>query len=103
MWTNLKLRLSWGQTGNADISTNAFASYQAANGWVGADHNPVTAVTKAKLENPDLKWETTTEWNFGLDFGFLKDRITGSVDVYLIKRSNKSWPISERHKAGELK
>lgn len=71
-----------GQTGNADISTNAFASYQAANGWVGADHNPVTAVTKAKLENPDLKWETTTEWNFGLDFGFLKDRITGSVDVY---------------------
>lgn len=80
--SNLKLRLSWGQTGNADISTNAFASYQAANGWVGADHNPVTAVTKAKLENPDLKWETTTEWNFGLDFGFLKDRITGSVDVY---------------------
>jgi len=37
---------------------------------------------KSRLENPDLKWETTTEWNLGLDFGFLKSRITGSVELY---------------------
>ena len=32
--------------------------------------------------NPNLKWETTTSWNVGFDFGFLKDRITGSFDYY---------------------
>lgn len=80
--SNLKMRLSWGQTGNADITTNAFASYKAENSWINADHDPVTGVMLAKLDNPDLKWETTTEWNLGIDFGFLKERISGSVDIY---------------------
>lgn len=80
--SNLKIRLSWGQTGNADITTNAFASYKAENSWINADHDPVTGVMLAKLDNPDLKWETTTEWNLGIDFGFLKERISGSVDIY---------------------
>ena len=33
--------------------------------------------------NPDLKWETTQEWNFGLDYGVLNNRIHGSLDVYV--------------------
>ena len=80
--SNLKLRLSWGQTGNADISTNAFASYGAQGSWINSDYKTVSGVMKSRLENPDLKWETTTEWNLGLDFGFLKSRITGSVELY---------------------
>ena len=80
--SNLKMRLSWGQTGNADISTNAFASYRAENSWINADYNPVTGVMLSKLENPDLKWETTTEWNLGIDFGFFNERISGSVELY---------------------
>ena len=80
--SNLKLRLSWGQTGNADIGTNAFASFMAENAYVNSDHKTEIGVRKGKIENPDLKWETTTEWNFGLDFGFLKGRISGSVDIY---------------------
>lgn len=80
--SNLKLRLSWGQTGNADISSNAFASYRAENSWINADHKPVTGVILSKLENPDLKWETTTEWNLGIDFGFFNERISGSVELY---------------------
>lgn len=80
--SNLKLRLSWGQTGNADIGTNAFASFLAENAYVNSDHKTEIGVRKGKIENPDLKWETTTEWNFGLDFGFLKGRISGSIDIY---------------------
>jgi outer membrane receptor for ferrienterochelin and colicin len=80
--SNLKLRLSWGQTGNADIGTNAFASFMAENAYVNSDYKTEVGVRKGKIENPDLKWETTTEWNFGLDFGFLKGRISGSVDIY---------------------
>lgn len=79
----LKLRVSWGQTGNADIGTNAFASYAAKPSWnSGANKDIEVGVLPSKLENPDLKWETTTEWNVGLDFGFLNSRITGSVEVY---------------------
>lgn len=80
--SNLKLRLSWGQTGNADIGTNAFASFLAENAYVNSDYKTEIGVRKGKIENPDLKWETTTEWNFGLDFGFLKGRISGSIDIY---------------------
>ena len=78
----MKLRLSWGQTGNADISTNAFASYGAQGSWVNSDYKTVTGVLKSRLENPDLKWETTSEWNLGIDFGFLKNRISGSLELY---------------------
>jgi hypothetical protein len=39
-------------------------------------------VFQGKLENPNLKWETTTEWNFGMDFGFLNNRILASVEFY---------------------
>ena len=80
--SNLKLRLSWGQTGNADINTNAFASYGALGSWVNSEYKTISGVMKSRLENSDLKWETTTEWNLGLDFGFLNSRITGSLELY---------------------
>jgi TonB-linked SusC/RagA family outer membrane protein len=82
-WVNfLKMRLSWGQTGNADIGTNAFGSYGVYSSWVDADDNTVKGVLKSRLSNPDLKWETTTEMNFGLDFSFFKERLSGSVELY---------------------
>ena len=78
----MKLRLSWGQTGNADISTNAFASYGAQGSWINSNYKTVNGVMKSRLENPDLKWETISEWNLGIDFGFLKNRISGSIELY---------------------
>src|SRR5690606_2200849 len=39
-------------------------------------------VSLSRLENPDLKWETTTEANFGIDYGFSKNRINGSLEIY---------------------
>lgn len=78
----LKLRISFGQTGNSSIGSNAFASYYAMPAWNNSDDTPLIGVFQARLENPDLKWETTTELNFGLDFSLLQNRIGGSFEYY---------------------
>jgi len=80
--SDLKIRLSLGQTGNSNIGNNAY-EYYAANG-----HNyylggiPSTGVGLIQLANPNLKWETTSEANFGVDFGFFKNRINGSLELF---------------------
>lgn len=82
-WLSMgKVRLSWGQTGNSDIGSNAFASYYAQPAYNKEDGTQMIGVFQGKLENPDLKWETTTEWNLGLDLGFLNNRILASFEFY---------------------
>lgn len=78
----LKLRVSYGQTGNASIPTNAFAAYSAYPAWLSENDGILIGVGLAKQGNPDLKWETTTQTNIGLDFAILNNRIDGSIDVY---------------------
>lgn len=80
---DLKLRLSLGQVGNENIgngSAISFYSYNGADYYFGDTR--YKGMQLAKLPNPDLKWETTTEGNFGIDFGFFKNRIYGSLDLY---------------------
>lgn len=83
-----KLRWSWGKNGNRDIG-----KYEAlSNMTTGAGKYPyitsggvVTELGQLyvdRMANHGLKWETTTSWNIGLDFGFLNNRINGSVDYY---------------------
>ena len=89
--TTLKLRASWGQTGQQGVGgyydsqakyyKNLLGSYYIFGGQVV---NPLTALGY----NADLKWETTTTWNVGLDFGFLKDRITMGFDAYVRKTTD---------------
>ena len=82
----LKLRLSWGQTGQQDLNAGNYptlATYytnQLGSYYYFGDRLivPVTALGY----NADLKWETTTTWNAGIDYGFLGGRITGGIDVY---------------------
>lgn len=89
---NGKLRLGWGTNGNAGIS-NFYAAYTtyAINSGAGAyDLNgtgtsTVPGITVASTGNPNLKWETTTQWNIGLDLGFFKNDLTVSLDWYLKK------------------
>ena len=84
--SSLKLRLSYGQTGQQDLGNGYYptlATYvyntNACQYFFGNDvFQPITA----KGYNADLKWETTTTWNAGLDFGFINDRLTASLDVY---------------------
>ncbi|MEJ7827538.1 MAG: TonB-dependent receptor [Segetibacter sp.] len=80
--SSLKLRSSWGRTGNQSIG-----DYQSqvtyASGPVGVFNNQLTATQHpARLGNPNLKWETTEQFDIGVDFGVFNNRITGSVDYY---------------------
>lgn len=83
--SELKLRLGWGQTGQQDgIDPNYYLQrYTVGNGTAqyqfGDTYFPVTRPT---AYNDKLKWERAETINAGLDFGFLNNRINGSVDVY---------------------
>lgn len=78
--SNLKLRLSVGQTGNSNIS-GAFSYYAfGANYLFGGSKSSGTYLES--YANNDLKWETTTECNLGIDFGFLNNRISGALELY---------------------
>lgn len=76
-----KIRVSYGQTGNSNIGSYAFGSYALRPAFVYGSR-VTTGIFHSRLSNPNLKWETTTEYNIGFDFGFLKNRITGSIDIY---------------------
>tara|TARA_R110002033_G_scaffold160593_1_gene196978 strand:+ start:10198 stop:13464 length:3267 start_codon:yes stop_codon:yes gene_type:complete len=80
--SQLKIRVGYGETGNADIGSNAFAAYYAQPAYLNPDESILIGVFPSRLENPDLKWETTKETNIGLDFEFFKGRLSGSVEVY---------------------
>lgn len=79
--SDLKFRLSLGQTGNANIGGNAYAMLSPGADYVFNNHL-TTGVLPSQLANPNLKWETTTEINWGIDFSLFKNRISGSVDLY---------------------
>ena len=80
--SELKLRLSFGQTGNSNIGNNAFEYYTAAWHQYVFGSGVSTGTAKSQLANPDLKWETTTELNIGLDFGFFDQRLSGSFEYF---------------------
>ena len=86
--SNLKLRASYGVTGQQEgignynylpVYTYSVTGAEAfINGQYINTYRPEAYVS-------DLKWETTTSWNFGLDFGFLNGRIGGAIDFYTRK------------------
>jgi iron complex outermembrane receptor protein len=84
--SDLKLRLGWGETGQQDIVGNDYPSqarYMISSPGsyylIGGDYLPTL---RPSAYDPTIKWEQTATQNLGLDFGFLKDRITGSFDIY---------------------
>lgn len=85
---DLKIRATYGVTGQQDgianygylpnYTTSNPGAYYLFNGqWI--------PFFRPQTYNPDLRWETTKSWNFGLDFGFLNNRLSGSVDFYTRK------------------
>ena len=83
----LKLRTSYGENGNQGIGRYSSLSRMATTYYV---YGAATAIGlyPSTLGNIDLAWETTSSYNVGLDFGFLKNRITGSLDLYTAKTTN---------------
>ena len=80
--SNLKFRLSWGQVGNQGISPYTTLGNTVPYYYRFGDQVAVGYLPSTTLYNPNLKWETSSTTNAGLDFGFLKDRINGSIEVY---------------------
>ena len=96
---NLKLRASWGQTGNQEIDNTArYTLYHSNYGEAGfggqsygtsydiegtnGGHTLPSGFKRDQLGNDDLKWETTTQTNIGLDFGLFKSALYGSFEWY---------------------
>lgn len=103
---DLKLRAGWGQSGNSkgfDIYTSRFF-YDSTYDKTRFDYvDPVTGnvtsyknLTAARNVNDDLKWETTTMLNLGIDFAFLNGRINGTIEYYNKSTKDMIWdyPVS---------
>ena len=93
-FSNLKLRAGWGQTGNQEIpakvtqaSYNALVSGSTSYPLSGTGPYPA-GITFVRLDNPDLQWEVSKQTNIGIDFGLLKGKLNGSVDVFRKVSSN---------------
>lgn len=81
---DLKLRLSYGEVGNDSINPDLWAQ-----SWMSSSTSSVingktigSYDLASSMANPDLKWETTVTRNLGVDFGFLKGRLNGTLDLY---------------------
>lgn len=97
--SELKLRVGWGQTGNQEISNTAIYRMYITNygtgdpTWGAVDGTAYNTTGTAssvlpsgyalsQLANDDLKWETTTQTNVGLDFGFMNNALYGTLEYY---------------------
>ncbi len=81
--SNLKLRLSYGVTGNCDgIGNYSYATSATTGGYYFYNGAYVQGKKLSSLVDKNLKWEKSYEWNLGLDFGFIDNRINGSVEFY---------------------
>ena len=89
-FSTLKLRLSWGITGNQDGL--GYGQFVNRTRWGRLDEPTLDILSNSQITtpatrevafaNPELKWEETTQYAMGLDFGFGNDRLTGSIDLY---------------------
>jgi TonB-linked SusC/RagA family outer membrane protein len=93
--SDLKLRLSWGKNGN-----QAFPSYQQYKDYVFGD--PLARVQfgsqfvptiRPSAADPNIKWEETSSWNFGVDYGLWSNRLWGSVEYYHKKTTDLIFDV----------
>lgn len=73
LFSDLKLRLGWGRTGNQEFANGT------SQPSLGVEGGNVVQLTN---DNPDIKWEETTQWNVGVDFSLLSGRFSGTVDYF---------------------
>ena len=94
----LKLRLSWGQVGNANINcfqylapvTTSYTNYNF--GTVGDKTGWSNGAYTSRLANPDIKWETSEQYNVGIDARFLRQRLSLTFDAYI--KNTKDWLVN---------
>lgn len=81
LFTELKLRASYGRTGNTAIDPYQTAGSLARESYVFGN-SAAFGYRPDLISNPDLKWEVSSQINVGVDFGMLRDRVVGSIEVY---------------------
>ena len=89
-WLDMaKVRLSYGTNGNRSLKDTYLALSNLSNGGLYAyykygstSQEVLNALSVNRLGNPNLEWEKTSSWNFGLDFAVLNKRLSGSIDFY---------------------
>lgn len=87
----LKLRVSWGQTGNQEIGNNrSLTTFQGGASRTSYVLDDAFAISfnPTRIANPDLQWETTEQIDIGVDFSILSGRVSGSVEWYQKKTSD---------------
>lgn len=99
--SDMKLRAGYGVSGNS-LGFDAFSALlvygtpQGNNKFL-YNGNITNAIGPVRSNNPDLKWESTSTMNLGLDFGFFKNNLSGSIDYYIKKTSDliyDQYPVS---------
>lgn len=99
--SNLKLRLGVGVTGNAAVDpydtkgdiTSFYLPFNGLSDQIAYTTNePYYMGTQLSMANPELGWEKTTQWNLGIDFGFLNSRIFGTLDFYWSRTNDLIMP-----------
>jgi iron complex outermembrane receptor protein len=103
IFDNLKIRTSWGQTGNQEIPSKitkaSFSEDRLATGAGSLNTYPIDTdgttldsypygIVFTRLANPNLQWEVSTQFDIGIDFAFLDNRLTGTLDYFNKVSSN---------------
>ncbi len=90
-WTNTKVRFSWGKNGNENIGNFRYTANVATNNNYpfgrGENQKLIFGTKPSITPNADLRWEESEQYNAGIDFGFLNNALTFSIDYY-VKKTN---------------
>jgi iron complex outermembrane receptor protein len=84
-FSDLNLRVSYGVTGNQQFGHNLYDTRSRYSDWsinTAADNVNGGGFDPVSFQNPGLKWESTSQFNIGFDYGMLNGRLTGSLDFY---------------------
>lgn len=93
-WINqAKLRISYGSNGSNAISTNAADGLMTAS-YYSKDGAAITGYVPASTANPDLGWQKTNSWNFGIDMSLFNNRISFALDYYIKNVSDMLYQVS---------
>ena len=89
-WLFGKLRASWGKLGNQEIGNYAYITSLGASGKYYFDQkgDPTVGMVQTSIPNENIKWETTTSFNIGIDLGFFNNKIQTTFEVYNKKTSD---------------
>lgn len=83
LFSHLKVRTSWGITGNQEIGNyQSYSTFSRSNNPISLSNTLISVLEPARMPNPNLKWEQRNEYNIGVDFGVFNGRLSGSFDYF---------------------